>query len=139
MTVAQRAAVVARLLLFEPCCTSFACSQGAEFHAQVAHDLPVPARLVTGQENVAERLRTERILLFRLVVSVADAAHTSLSNQFQFVSEHLRQRGHDALAHLDLAGEASDHAVPADAQEGVEVRGSLLAEAAAPLWILRTK
>ena len=39
----------------------------------------------------------------------------------EFLGHHLRLGRHDALAHLDLAGEDRDAAVPADHEVGVEV------------------
>ncbi len=55
---------------------------------------------------------------------------TTSSAHLELVGQHLRERGVDPLSHLDLAGEAGDAAVLADAQEGVVVVGQLAGEAA---------
>ena len=63
-------------------------------------------------------------------VGIAHHHVDAVQRHAELVGEHLGQRGDDALAHLDLAGEARDAAVLADPEKGVQVGGQPLAEAA---------
>ena len=60
---------------------------------------------------------------------------TDSSADIDLVGQHLGQRRDDALALLDLAGEAGDAAVGADPEKGVEIVGKIAASTAAALGL----
>ncbi len=80
-------------------------------------------RLAQGRPEVLGAARAERARVVRAEVRVAHDHVHGLERDVELLGQHHGQGGHDALAHLDLAGEAGHPAVRADREVGVEVLG----------------